>query len=79
MDFTHLTNIAIEAALDAGNIIQQHIDKDIRVENKTAGSSRASRVVTKVDRACETAIRAHLDPTCEKFDLALLSDDGVTK
>ena len=77
MDFTHLTNIAIEAALDAGNIIQQHIDKDIRVENKTAGSSRASRVVTKVDRACETAIRAHLDPTCDKFNLALLSEETV--
>ncbi|MEM6316757.1 MAG: inositol monophosphatase family protein [Bacteroidota bacterium] len=75
MDLLQLKNIAIKAALSAGKIIQAHLDKDVSVEKKEGGSSYASQVVTAVDKACEKAILAHLLPTCERFNLALLSEE----
>ncbi|WP_298555825.1 inositol monophosphatase family protein [uncultured Algibacter sp.] len=75
MDLQHLTNIAIEAALSAGNIIQKHMNTDVVVEQKEGGSTYASQVVTKVDRACETIILSHLKPTCKTFDIGLLSEE----
>lgn len=75
MDFLQLNNIAIKAALAAGKIIQQHMNEDVLVEEKKGGTSYASQVVTAVDKACETAILAHLLPTCDEFGLALLSEE----
>lgn len=76
MDFPYLAHIAIEAALSAGKVIRKYMHDDILVEKKKGGTSHASQVVTAVDRACEKAIFAHLLPTCEKFDLALLSEES---
>ena len=75
MDLLQLTNIAIKATHSAGEIIQEYMNEDVLVEKKQSGTSYASQVVTAVDRACETAILAHLLPTCEAFDLALLSEE----
>lgn len=75
MDFKYLKNIAIKAALAAGKIIQQHMDDDIKVEQKAGGENYASQVVTEVDLACEKVILAHLLPTCEQFDIAILSEE----
>ncbi len=75
MDLSKLGNIAIEAALAAGKVIQKYVDKDVRVERKETGASYASQVVTVVDRACEAAIFAHLQPTLTKDQLALLSEE----
>jgi fructose-1,6-bisphosphatase/inositol monophosphatase family enzyme len=75
MDFIHLKNIAIKAALSAGKIIQQYMNDDIVVEQKKGGNTYASQVITEVDRACETEIFSHLLPTCEQFDIALLSEE----
>ncbi len=75
MDLLQLKDIGIEAALSAGSIIQEHMSRDIVVEKKTAGVSYASQVVTTVDRECETIILSHLLPTCEAFNLALLSEE----
>ncbi len=75
MDFSQLTDTAIQAALSAGNIIQQYMDEDVVVEQKKGGTSIASQVVTEVDRKCEAAIFAHLLPTCEEFGIALLSEE----
>lgn len=77
MDLIYLSNTAIEAALSAGSIIQQYMDKDVKVEKKDAGTSVASQVVTEVDKACEAAILAHLLPTCSDFGLALLSEETI--
>lgn len=81
MDLQHLANIAIEAALSAGKIIQKNMDDNIVVEQKEGGSTYASQVVTKVDRECERVILSHLIPTCKTFDIGLLSeetqDDGT--
>ena len=75
MNLTHLSSIAIKAALAAGKVIQKHRNEDILVEKKETGTSYASQVVTAVDRACEAVILSHLLPTCEQFDLALLSEE----
>lgn len=75
MDLQHLVNIAIEAALSAGKVIQKHMNDDIIVEKKEAGSNYASQVVTKVDRECESIILSHLIPTCKAFDIGILSEE----
>lgn len=75
MDLSKLNNIAIKAALSAGKVIQEYMNEDVLVEKKKGGASYASQVVTAVDRACETAILSHLLPTCEEYDLALLSEE----
>lgn len=75
MDLLHLKDIAVEAARDAGVVIQQYLSQDVPVDKKQAGSSRASQVVTEVDRACEAVILSHLRPPCQTFDLALLSEE----
>jgi len=77
MDLIQLSNIAIKAAYSAGKIIQLNMDSDILVEKKETGTSYASQVVTKVDKECETAILSYLLPTCNAFNLALLSEETV--
>ncbi len=75
MNLEQLTNIAIEAALSAGKVIQKYMNEDVLVEKKEGGASYASQVVTVVDIECEKAILSHLLPTCYEFDLALLSEE----
>lgn len=75
MDLVHLNKIAIKAALSAGKIIQKHMNDDFLVKKKNTGTSYASQVVTEVDLACEKAILTHILPTCNQFDLALLSEE----
>lgn len=76
MDLSQLTNIAIKAAHSAGKVIQQYMNEDVSVDKKKGGTSYASQVLTEVDLKCETAILSHLLPTCEAFDLALLSEES---
>ena len=75
MNLSQLTQIATEAALAAGQVIQNTIGKEVPVEQKQGGESYASQVVTAVDKAAEAAILSHLLPTCDAFDLALLSEE----
>lgn len=75
MDLQYLSIIAIKAALAAGKVIQKSIDKDVFVETKEGGNTYASQVVTKVDFECERVILSHLEPTCKKYDIALLSEE----
>lgn len=75
MDFEYLTNIAQKAALAAGNIIQKSMKEAIAVQHKEGGNTLASQVVTAVDLECDQVIRKHLIPTCQKFDLGLLTEE----
>lgn len=75
MNLIHLTNIAIKAALSAGAVIQEHMNETVAVEKKEGGKSLASQVVTAVDLACEKTILSYLLPTCDAFDIALLSEE----
>ena len=75
MDLYKLGDIAIEAAISAGKVIQKHLDNDVLIENKLAGSSYASQVVTEVDRACESMILSLLQNSSEQFNIAILSEE----
>ncbi len=75
MNLLHLSQIAINAALAAGKIIQRYLHEDVPVEQKEGGDSYASQVVTVVDKACERVILTHLRPASKEFDLALLSEE----
>ncbi len=75
MKLLPLSDLAIEAALAAADIIMQHMQTDINVEHKKGASSYASQVVTEVDRASEAAIISHLQLSCEQYDIALLSEE----
>ncbi len=75
MDLLKLNEIAIKAAYAAGELIQQYMNNDVVVETKEGGESYASQVVTVVDKECEKVILSHLLPTCEAFNLALLSEE----
>ncbi len=76
MNLQHLSEIATQAALSAGKVIQDHRHKEVQVEIKEGGESYSSQVVTAVDRACEKVILSHLLPTCDDFDIALLSEES---
>ena len=75
MNLSQLNNIAIKAALSAGKVIQKYMNDDVKVEKKEGGASYASQVVTAVDLECEKVILSHLLPTCDEFDVALLSEE----
>ena len=75
MNLLALAEIAIDAALSAGKVIQKHMHKQVQVQIKEGGTSEASKVLTEVDLACEKVILSHLLPTCEEFDLALLAEE----
>jgi len=75
MNLSQLNNIAIKAALSAGKVIQKYMNDDVKVEKKKGGESYASQVVTAVDIECEKVILSHLLPSCEEFDIALLSEE----
>lgn len=75
MNLLQLNKIAIKAALSAGEVIQKHINADVKVEKKEGGENYASQVVTKVDLECEKKILSQLLPSCEQFDIAILSEE----
>ncbi len=75
MNLSQLTQVATEAAIAAGQVIQKAIGEEVPVEEKQGGESYASQVVTAVDKAAEATILSYLLPTCEAFGLALLSEE----
>ena len=75
MNLLPLKKTAIDAAMAAGRIIKSYMDQDVHVEEKEGGTNYASQVVTKVDKECEEEILSFLLPTCEEYDLALLTEE----
>jgi len=74
-NLTDLSLYAISAAKEAGALIESYASKKVDVEHKRAGDSPASQVVTEVDLLCDALIVKILTPTCEKYDLALLTEE----
>ncbi len=76
-----LRGLAVQAAREAGAGIQASRLREFKVDYKSGGSNPASQVVTEVDRQADTLIRAVLKPSCDRYDLALLTeespDDGM--
>ncbi|MBO6524727.1 MAG: inositol monophosphatase family protein [Balneolaceae bacterium] len=75
MNLIRLKEIAIKAALAAGQHIKKYMDEDVTFEKKVGGTNYASQVVTKVDRECENIILSHLLPSCDTYNLALLTEE----
>jgi fructose-1,6-bisphosphatase/inositol monophosphatase family enzyme len=75
MNLQLLADIAIEAAVSAGKIIQNYKNRDVVVEKKEGVFSYASQVVTQVDRECEHVILSLLKKTFTTFDIGLLTEE----
>ena len=76
-DLLKLTELAIIAVYKAGEIINNFNKSNLHVKNKIGGSSYASQVVTEVDYKSEEAILQTLLPSCNRFDIALLTEESV--
>ena len=72
---SELLELAIDAAQKAGALISKHADYTIEVQTKAGAMSRATEVVTEVDFMSQAVILEILQPSCTKYDLALLSEE----
>ncbi|CAA6827965.1 MAG: Inositol-1-monophosphatase (EC [uncultured Thiotrichaceae bacterium] len=71
-----LSELAMTAAKAAGEVINKHRQSDIQFHHKDRGTSAASQVVTEVDHKAQAVILNILEPSCEKYDLALLTEES---
>lgn len=81
-DLLALCDIAIEAAKQAGMMIQQYAGREYSINDKFSGSSPASQIVTEIDWKSQDIILKHIQPTCESYELGLLieeSDDDLSR
>ncbi|MFK5984119.1 MAG: inositol monophosphatase family protein [Pseudomonadota bacterium] len=76
-DLLLLTDNAIAAAFQAGEVISQYMQQSVEVHSKIAGDSHASQVVTEVDIKCQQIIETILLADCKIFDLAFLTEESV--
>ena len=72
-----LTASAINAAQQAGDYIRDFDRGLLKVHFKDAGSSKNAQVVTEVDLTCQGIILNILQPSCDRYDLALLSEENA--
>lgn len=73
-DLQELTRYAVEAAQRTGEYIAGVRPES--VERKEGGESLASQVVTEVDAQAQELILQILEPTFERYDLALLTEES---
>lgn len=71
-----LSELAIQAVDCAADYIKRVDRHHLTREFKDCGSSESAQVVTAVDRHCQDLIIAHLQTSCERFDIALLSEEN---
>lgn len=71
-----LSQCAVAAAYQAGQIIANHSSREVAVQTKQGGTSLAAQVVTEVDHLSQEVILQNLLPTCAMFDLALLTEES---
>ena len=76
MNLKEVTKHAAQAALDAGELIRSYQDREVEVLHKEGGGTYASQVVTEVDRKAQDSILRILGPSCEEFDLAVLTEES---
>lgn len=75
-DLLLLSQSAIHAVFQAAEVINQFRNKNIKVNEKIAGQSLASQVVTEVDYLSQAIILQTIKPSCKQFDLALLTEES---
>ena len=76
MDLKELTKHAVQAALDAGELIRSYQDREVEVLHKEGGDTYASQVVTEVDRKAQDAILRVLGPVSEELGIAMLTEEN---
>jgi 3'-phosphoadenosine 5'-phosphosulfate (PAPS) 3'-phosphatase len=76
-DLALLAQYANTAARAAGEVIDSYCNQTFDINQKSGGDSYASQVVTEVDLHSEAAIKKALQPTCESYDLALLTEEST--
>ena len=76
MNLEELTRQAVQAALEAGELIRSYRDREVEVLHKEGGDTYASQVVTEVDRKAQDAILQVLGPSCEDLGLAVLTEEN---
>jgi len=76
-DLDDLLQCAVAAARAAGAFIQSSAASGIEVQHKSGGSNIAAQVVTEVDLRADAMITEALLPTCARYDLALLTEEGT--
>ena len=76
IDLTALSELALQAALEAGQVIRSYRERNVEVKYKDVGSTPASQVVTEVDRAAQDAILKRLEPSRKECDIALLTEES---
>jgi len=76
-DLKQLSQLAISAAKRAGALIAEKRQQPIQTEKKRGGDQLASQVVTEVDYLSQALILKLLLPTCDTYDLALLTEEAL--
>ncbi|MCJ8312376.1 MAG: inositol monophosphatase [Saccharospirillaceae bacterium] len=71
-----LSEVAKEAAKQAGDIIQTACVEELNVENKNGATSLASSVFTKIDLQCQELIFNLLSPSIKQYDLGWLGEES---
>ncbi len=71
-----LSQVAKEAALEAGKIISAARGKNISTQLKKGGENIASQIVTEIDLKAENAILSVLEPTLKNYDIGLLAEES---
>lgn len=72
-DLRQLADIAVSAAIEAGEMIAESRPSEIGY--KSGAGSLSSQVVTEIDRRSEDIIVDRLTPTLQRFELALLTEE----
>lgn len=74
-DLLYLSDCAISATIEAGHLIASRAAGPQAVQHKEGGESLASQVLTEVDLLSEATIVKQLQPTCEQYGFALLTEE----
>ena len=72
-----LSQCAISAALQAGDIIHHYTDKPFSHRLKQGADSLAAKIVTEVDLLAQEKILKSLSQSCQVYDLAILTEESV--
>jgi 3'-phosphoadenosine 5'-phosphosulfate (PAPS) 3'-phosphatase len=72
-----LCQSAINASIEAGQLIQSQVDQPYDLQDKQGGYSKASQVVTEVDFKAQEIILEHLRPGIAQYDLGLLTEEAA--
>jgi 3'(2'), 5'-bisphosphate nucleotidase len=68
---------AINASIEAGQLIESRVHHPYRQQKKEGAHSRASQVVTEIDFKAQELILKHLQAGIARYDLGLLTEEAA--